>query len=119
MVVDDEQDIIDMIKDGLGSFSKEYEVNGAGSGKECLEILKNGELPDLIILDIMMPEMSGWDVFAKLKEDLRLRSIPIVILTVKADPICKGLGKIPADDYIEKPFGIKDLKKRIDRILNK
>lgn len=118
MVVDDKQDTIDMIKDGLETFSKEYEVDGANSGKECLDLLKGEELPDLIILDIIMPEMSGWDVFAKLKEDLRWRNIPIVILTVETDPISKGLGKIPADDYIEKPFGIVDLKNRIDKVLS-
>lgn len=118
MVVDDKQDVIDTIKDGLETFSKEYEVSGANSGKECLDLLKGEELPDLIILDIIMPEMSGWDVFAKLKEDLRWRNIPIVILTVKTDPVSKGLGKISADDYIEKPFGIVDLKNRIDKVLS-
>ena len=112
-------EIVDMIKEGLECFSDEYELTGAGSGKECFEILKTGEKPDLILLDIMMPKMNGWEVFAKLKENPGWRGIPIVFLTAKTDPYSKGFGKIASDDYIEKPFGIKDLKKRIDRILNK
>lgn len=119
MIIDDNYEIIDMIKEGFELASDEYQFTGASSGKECFELLEIGEKPDLILLDIMMPEMSGWEVFAKLKENPRWREIPIVILTAKTDPYSRGFGKITADDYIEKPFGIKDLKKRIDKILNK
>jgi len=119
MVVDDNRDIIDMVRDGLEHFSKGYEIIGAGSGKECFELLKKNQIPDLILLDIMMPEMSGWDVFARLKENPGWRSIPVVFITVKSDPYSKGFGKTTADDYIEKPFAIMDLKERIDKILNR
>jgi CheY-like chemotaxis protein len=119
MIVDDNHEIIDMVKEGFEHFSDDYELTGADSGKECFEILKTGEKPDLIILDIIMPKMSGWEVFAKLKENPNWREIPIVFLTAKTDPYSKGFGMIPADDYIEKPFGLNDLKKRIDKILNK
>jgi len=71
MIVDDEPDLIFSIKCALENFSEEYKVIGAESGRECFDLLKNGQMPDLIILDIMMPEMNGWDVFTKLKENPR------------------------------------------------
>jgi CheY-like chemotaxis protein len=119
LIVDDNQEIIDMVGEGFNKFADEYQLSGVNSGKECFEFLENQEKPDLILLDIMMPQMNGWEVFAKLKENPRWREIPIVFLTAKTDPFSKGLGKIPADDYIEKPFGLKDLKNRIDDILKK
>ena len=122
LVVDDNPDIINMIKDGLEQLSQgaqSYEIHGAAGGKECMEILKKGQIPDLILLDIMMPEISGWDVFARLKEKTEWRTIPVIFVTVKADPYSKGFGTTSADDYIEKPFSITDLKKRVDRILSR
>ena len=119
MIIDDNHEIIDMVKEGFELFSDEYKFTGADSGKECFEILENGEIPDLILLDIIMPKMSGWEVFAKLKENPMWRNIPVVFLTAKTDPYSKGFGKITAEDYIEKPFGVKELKERIDKILNK
>ncbi len=119
MIVDDEPDLVFSIKYGLEDFSEEYKVIGAGSGRECFELLKNGQMPDLILLDVMMPEMNGWDVFAKLKENPEWREIPVVFLTAKTDPYSKGFGKMAATDYIEKPCDIKNLEKRIDKILKK
>ena len=69
MIVDDEPDLVFSIKYGLENFSEEYKVIGAESGRECFELLKKSQMPDLILLDVMMPEMDGWDVFAKLKEN--------------------------------------------------
>lgn len=119
MIVDDDQDILRMIKDGLEQMANTYDILGASGGEQCFNLLEKGERPDIILLDIMMPEMSGWDVFAKLKENPAWRSIPIIFVTVKADPFSKGFGKMPADDYIEKPFSIQDLKERIDKIINR
>ena len=119
MIVDDKPDMIFSVKCGLEDFSEEYKVIGAESGRECFELLKNGQMPDLILLDVMMPEMNGWDVFAKLKENPEWREIPVVFLTAKTDPYSKGFGKMAATDYIEKPCDIKNLGKRIDKVLKK
>ena len=119
MLVDDNPDLIHMVKKGLERLDDEYEVTSATSGNECFEQLKHGEIPDLILLDIMMPEADGWKVFAELKENPVWRDIIIVFLTAKTDPYSKGFGKITAEDYIEKPFEINDLKKRIDKVLNR
>ena len=119
MMVDDNVDLIHVVKKSLENMEDGYEVISANRGQECFDLLKEGKLPDLILLDIMMPEMNGWDVFAKLKENTEWRKIPIVFLTAKTDSFSKGFGMIPAQDYIEKPFEIADLKKRIDKILGK
>ena len=119
MVVDDNHDFVYTIKKGLERLKEGYKVIGVTSGNECFEILKNQNIPDLILLDIMMPGMSGWDVFAKLKENSEWRKIPVVFLTAKTDSFSKGFGKITAQDYIEKPFEIMDLKKRIDKVLSR
>ena len=119
MIVDDEPDLAFSIKCGLEYFSEEYKVISAKSGRECFELLKNGQMPDLILLDIMMPEMNGWDVFTKLKETPEWRDIFVVFLTAKTDSYSKGFGKMVAADYIEKPCDIKNLEKRIDTVLKK
>ena len=118
MVVDDEPDQIYSIKLFL-EHSDEYEVIGAKGGMECVELLKNKKIPDLILLDIMMPEMSGWDVFEHLKEKTEWREIPIIFLSALADDYSKTLGRLTADDYIEKPYDPEHLKNRIEKVLKK
>ena len=119
MIVDDDPDMIFSVKCGLELFADEYIVIGAGSGHECFELLKKGQIPNLILLDVMMPKMNGWDVFTKLKETPEWREIPVVFLTAKTDPYSKGFGKMAATEYIAKPCDIKNLEKRIDKILKK
>ena len=119
MLVDDNPDFIYMVKRSLQPFSNQYEVVGVNGGKECFELLEKGDIPDIILLDIMMPETDGWTLFAKLKERNEWSDIPIIFLTAKTDDYSKGFGKISAQDYIEKPFEIKDLKERIDRVLSR
>jgi len=118
MLVDDNIDFTYVIKKRLEMMDKGYNVINVHSGEECFELLKDKQMPDLILLDIMMPEINGWDIFAKLKENPAWRKIPIVFLTAKTDPYSKGFGRIPAQDYIEKPFEITELKERIDKILS-
>jgi len=118
MLVDDNTDLTYVVKKRLEKLDSNYEVIGANSGKECFELLNEGRIPDLILLDIMMPDIDGWDIFAKLKENPSWRDIPIVFLTAKTDPYSRGFGKIPAQDYIEKPFEIPELKERLDKLLN-
>ena len=119
LLVDDDTDILYAVKINLEKLSDGYEVTGVNGGMECFEFLKKGDRPDIILLDIMMPEIDGWQVFAKLKENPEWREIPIVFLTAKIDEYSKGFGKLSADDYIEKPFEIEDLKERINKILDR
>jgi CheY-like chemotaxis protein len=117
MVVDDNVDVIMSIKYGLEDITKEYQVIGVESGRQCLDLLQQNQTPDLILLDIMMPGMNGWETFDKLKEHKAWRKIPVVFLTARTDRFAKNAGKFLGDDYIEKPFEINDVKKRINKIL--
>ncbi len=118
MIVDDNPDIILSIKSGLEVVAGDYKIIGAESGEKCLELLKT-ETPDLILLDIMMPEMSGWETFDKLKGNASWGKIPVVFLTARTDRVAKNAGGFLGDDYIEKPFEIAELKRRIDEITNR
>ena len=120
MMVDDEEDQIFGIKIALeDSYGDEYEVIPAHNGAECFELLKNNEKPDLILLDIMMPEMSGWRVFDKLKDNPLWKDIPVIFLTARTDEIAEKAGEFLGEDYIEKPVNAEELKNRIDKILKK
>lgn len=114
LVVDDNPDVINSLKIGLEDTTLEYRILGAEDGQKCLEILNNNIMPDIILLDIMMPHMSGWEVFDRIKKDPSLSTIPIIFLTARTDRIAKNAGNFLGDDYIEKPFDIIDLKKRIE-----
>lgn len=116
LVVDDEPDILLTVGQMLELNG--FEVIRAKDGSECMDKLNECQTdPDLIILDIMMPNISGWDVAAKLKENSKWKDIPIVFLTAKGDTMSVGMGGLAAVDYIVKPFDIKDLVIRVKKIL--
>ena len=120
MLVDDEQDQIFSIKTGFEQeFPDEYEIIGVESGAKCFKLLEKSEIPDIILLDIMMPEMSGWEVFDKLRANQSWKHIPVIFITARSDGLAANAGAMIADDYIEKPIEIKELKTRIDTVLNK
>lgn len=118
MIVDDEPDILYSLKQELEGLNAGYDVVSASDGRECLKLLDHGLIPDIILLDIMMPEMSGWEVFDRLKKNPSWKDIPIVFLTARTDGIARDAGGFLGEDYIQKPFKIKDLKKRINIALN-
>jgi CheY-like chemotaxis protein len=120
MLVDDEVDLRISIKTSLeDSYGDELEIYPVESGIKCIELLKNNEIPDLIILDIMMPDMDGWQVFDRIKANEIWSDIPIVFLTARTDKIAKEAGGFLGDDFIEKPINPKELKSRIDKVLKK
>lgn len=117
LVVDDEKYVVELIKDILETGG--YKVIPAYSAKEALEKVYT-ESPDLILLDILMPRVDGYQVCRQIREDLLLSNIPIIMLTVKGgekDEI-KGLG-IGADDYIVKPFRPGVLLARVKMVLKR
>ena len=118
MIVDDEPDILYSLKQELEGLNAGYDVVSASNGIECLKLLDHGLIPDIILLDIMMPEMSGWDVFDRLKKNPSWKEIPVAFLTARADDVARNAGGFLGEDYIKKPFKIEDLKKRIDIIIN-
>ena len=102
MIVDDEPDIRDSVKNALEYYS-DYDVICVESGNKCYEILKNSEIPDLILLDIMMPGMSGWMLSDRLREKSSWRNIPVVFLTDRTDELAEEVGRKICTDYIKKP----------------
>ena len=111
LVVDDETELLKAINILLKTSG--YEVVTAQDGQEGLEKAKSLS-PDLIVLDILMPKMDGYEVCRLLKFDEKYKSIPIIMLTAKVQDIDKAMGKkVGADDYIAKPFETQDL---IDKI---
>ncbi len=115
LVVEDNDDLRNYIS---GSLSSEYDIIQAQNGKEGLEAVRKNDV-DLILCDIMMPEMDGNELTRILKKEFHSSHIPIVLLTAKSDDDFKIKGiEDGADDYITKPFSIVYLKKRIKNILN-
>ncbi|MBE3123136.1 MAG: response regulator [Thermoplasmata archaeon] len=117
LVVDDYIDTVLSVKHVLEDTTKEYQVIGVDSGEKCLKVLQGDHLPDLILLDIMMPGMSGWDVAARIKENDRWSAVPIVFLTAVGDEMSAGAGLLTSEGYIVKPFDIVKLKECVKRIL--
>ena len=102
LVVDDTPDNLDLMGDLL---MNDYKVKIANSGKKALEIIQMGHPPDLILLDIMMPEMDGYEVCSVLKSDEKTKNIPVIFLTAKTNSIDEQKGfEIGAVDYITKPI---------------
>ena len=120
MLVDDEKDQIFFIKTAFEDlYGKEYSIIPAESGEKCFKLLEKNVIPDLILLDIMMPEMDGWEVFDKIRGHQDWKHIPIIFLTARSDGLAVSAGGMIADDYIEKPIDIPELKIRIDKVLSK
>ena len=119
MVVDDLPDQIFTIKQTLENLDDEYEIIGAESGEQCLELLNNGEVPDLILSETRMPGMTGRELLDRLKENPTWKDIPIFFLTAWEDKFAKDSIDDLGDGHIEKPFDMRNLKERIDTFLKK
>jgi two-component system alkaline phosphatase synthesis response regulator PhoP len=117
LVVDDERNILELVKFNLEKAG--YRVIMAGDGKEACYLTRS-EKPDLIILDVMLPEMDGFEVCQIIKKDSTISEIPIIMLTARTEEIDKVLGlEIGADDYMTKPFSPRELVARVKAILRR
>jgi len=117
LVVDDEKDIVEMLKYNL---EKEgYKVFTALNGTRALEQTQENK-PDLILLDVMMPEMDGWEVCKRIMKDERTATIPVIFLTAKDSEVDEVVGlELGADDYIVKPISIRKLIARVKTALRR
>ena len=115
LIVDDEKDLVDMLKLRIEAMG--YEVYSAFDGQEGLAKAREIK-PDLIVLDIMMPKMNGYEVCRFLKFDDEFKDIPIIMLTARGQEADKQLGEeVGADEYITKPFDSNELVEKIKSIL--
>ncbi len=117
LAVDDEEDILELVRFNLAR--EGYQVMCASSGNECLNTTQR-ELPDLLVLDLMLPDIDGLEITKIIKNDPRTKDIPIVMLTAKGEEsdIVTGL-ELGADDYIPKPFSPRILVARIKAVLRR
>lgn len=116
-IIEDEKDIVDLVR---YNFRKEgFEVASFLRGKEGLEHLRRNP-PDLVLLDIMLPDIDGLELSKKLRADERLKDLPIIFLTAKGEEIDRVLGlEMGADDYVVKPFSPRELVARAKAVLRR
>lgn len=114
--IEDEQEMIDLVR--LILSRKGFEVIGATGGRDGLDLVRQ-KMPDLVLLDLMMPDMDGWDVYQQMKSDELTKEIPVIVITAKAQSIDKVLGLHIAkvDDYISKPFSPQELVESVEKVL--
>jgi len=116
LIVDDEPSMREGLSDNL--IFEGYHVDTAANGIEALKKVREEETYDLVVLDVMMPEMSGFDVCKQLRQEGNL--VPVILLTAKGEEIDRVLGlELGADDYITKPFSLRELIARIKAILRR
>jgi DNA-binding response OmpR family regulator len=116
--VEDEIEMIDLIR--LILTREGYEIIIANGGLKALEVIED-VLPQLVLLDLMMPDLDGWEVYQRLKANPITKDIPVIVVTARAQSIDKVLGLHIArvDDYITKPFGPSDLLNSIKTVLDR
>ncbi len=117
LCVEDEAEMIDLIR--LILARKGFNVRGAAGGVEGIRLIRELR-PDLVLLDLMMPDMDGWEVYQQMKADPALKNIPVIVVTAKAQNIDKVLGLHIAkvDDYIAKPFSPQELLESVERVFS-
>ncbi len=115
--IEDDADMIDLVRLVLGQ--TEYELTGATTGKEGLDVMVQNP-PDLVLLDIMLPDMGGWAVYQQIKMDPLLQNIPVIAVTAQNAPIDRILGEHIAkvQAYITKPFSPKELRATVKEVLH-
>lgn len=118
LVVDDDEDIILTIKEGIESLTGKYQVYGVRTGEDCIGVLKKGIKPDLIILDVMLPQMDGWQTYSCLRENKDWYDIPVIFLTALDDETTMRKGMKTDAFCLKKPFEIGQLKEIIDNCLD-
>ena len=117
LVADDDDDIRDLVAFRLDRAG--YEVLRAGDGQQALDLAREHN-PDLAVLDVMMPKLTGYDVTRELRSDAATSRIPVILLTARVQEadVARGF-EAGADDYVKKPFSPQELKARVQAVLGR
>ena len=117
LVADDDDDIRDLVAFRLDRAG--YEVLRAGDGQQALDLAKE-HIPDLAVLDVMMPKLTGYDVTRELRANAATSRIPVILLTARVQEadVARGF-EAGADDYVKKPFSPQELKARVQAVLGR
>lgn len=117
LVVDDERDLLSSVDFNLQAAG--FETLLATSGEQALAQLRR-RVPDLVLLDLMLPDMSGTEVCRRIKSDPRTKHVPVMMLTAKGEEVDRVVGfEIGADDYVTKPFSVRELVLRVRAVLRR
>ncbi|HUK65338.1 MAG TPA: response regulator [Anaeromyxobacteraceae bacterium] len=117
LIVDDERDLLSLLDFNLRQAG--FETLLAASGLEALQHLRR-RVPDLVLLDLMLPDVAGTEVCRMLKSDPRTKHVPVIMLTAKGEEVDKVVGfELGADDYVTKPFSVRELVLRVRAVLRR
>jgi DNA-binding response OmpR family regulator len=114
---EDDKDMVELVRIILGR--EGYQVEGVTEGQAGIKAVQQSS-PDVVLLDLMLPDMDGWEIYRQLKHDQSTADIPVIVITAKAQSIDKVLGLEIAkvDDYISKPFRPNELVDRVEEVLS-
>jgi len=114
---EDDKDMVELVRIILGR--EGYQVEGVTEGQAGIKAVQQSS-PDVVLLDLMLPDMDGWEIYRQLKHDQSTADIPVIVITAKAQSIDKVLGLEIAkvDDYISKPFRPNELVDRVKQVLS-
>jgi DNA-binding response OmpR family regulator len=114
---EDDKDMVELVRIILGR--EGYQITGVAEGQAGIKAVQQGS-PDVVLLDLMLPDMDGWEIYQQLKHDESTSHIPVIVITAKAQSIDKVLGLEIAkvDDYISKPFTPQELIERVDKVIS-
>jgi len=117
LVVDDEPDLVELLRFNLEQAG--FQVETAGSGSEAMACIRRST-PDLVVLDLMLPDGSGTDVCRQVRSDPDLKELPVIMLTAKGEEVDRVVGfELGADDYVTKPFSPRELILRVQAVLRR
>lgn len=118
LIVEDEVDLVETLEYSLAR--EGFQTRRATDGRTALRLLAEDPLPDVVLLDLMLPEVSGTRVCRQLRADRRTRAVPIIMLTAKSSEVDRVVGfELGADDYVVKPFSVRELVLRIRAVLRR
>jgi two-component system phosphate regulon response regulator PhoB len=118
LIVDDERDLVSTLSYNLEQ--EGYQTRTAYTGKEAVAAAATAPIPDLVLLDLMLPDLTGVEVCKQLRANEQTRKVPVIMLTAKGDEIDRVVGfEVGADDYVVKPFSVRELLLRIRAILRR
>jgi len=118
LIIEDEEDLVDTLEYNLEQ--EGHQTRSAGEGERGLELAHREPIPDLILLDIMLPDISGKEVCRRLRAEDATHEVPVVMMTARGEEIDRVIGfEVGADDYVVKPFSVRELMLRIRAILRR
>ncbi|MCP4675503.1 MAG: response regulator [Deltaproteobacteria bacterium] len=118
LIVEDEKDLVEILEYNLER--EGYDVRSAMTGSKAFEQIHLDPLPDLVLLDLMLPDISGTEICRRIRAEEKTRDIPVLMLTAKGEEIDRVVGfEVGADDYVTKPFSVRELMLRIKAILKR